>query len=136
MNANPHSLAAENHNEKGGLIHFQGNLKRYNAKRKFKGAIEGVMMANMLKRMLQVRRSSVVEGADEGVKKEVVEAVKVEGEGLSETVTTSNVTETTTTEDPVGETPPVVETPVVEGGGEGGAVGGDITTTNTETPAA
>ncbi|GMH70141.1 hypothetical protein TL16_g05335 [Triparma laevis f. inornata] len=101
-------MRAENHNEKGGLIHFQGNLKRYNAKRKFKGAIEGVMMANMLKRMLQVRRSSV-EGADEGVKKEVVEAVKVEGEGLSETVTTSNVTETTTTEDPVGATPPVHE---------------------------
>ena len=82
------------------LIHFQGNLRKYNAKRKFKGAIEGVMMANMLKRMLQVRRSSTMEqggqevvlanevtkqvegeGAEGGDMKKVTEAPKAKGDG-------------------------------------------------------
>ncbi|GMI09643.1 hypothetical protein TrVE_jg9701 [Triparma verrucosa] len=100
-------MQSENHTKTGGaLIHFQGNLKRYNAKRKFKGAIEGVMMANMLKRMLQVRRSSVVGGdVVDGVKKEIG------GEGGN------NVEEVDTTKETTGgEAPKVKE--VVEGGKE------------------
>lgn len=41
-------------NPKKALVHFQGNLRKYNAKRKFKGAIEGVMMANMLARLVNL----------------------------------------------------------------------------------
>jgi calcium/calmodulin-dependent protein kinase I len=34
------------------LIHFQGNLKKYNARRKFKGIVEGVMMTNIMKNLM------------------------------------------------------------------------------------
>jgi len=56
-------METQNKTDVGGkqLIHFQGNLKKYNAKRKFKGAIEGVMMANMLQRVLQAGKAAAVE---------------------------------------------------------------------------
>ena len=40
------------------LIHFQGNMRRYNAKRKFKGVVQGVMMTNLLKKLMGKAKSA------------------------------------------------------------------------------
>ncbi|GMI26681.1 hypothetical protein TrCOL_g4214 [Triparma columacea] len=57
-------MASENKTKEGNpLVHFTGNMKKYNAKRKFKGAIEGVMMANMMKRIMNNARTLDAEKA-------------------------------------------------------------------------
>ncbi|GMI37429.1 hypothetical protein TeGR_g18 [Tetraparma gracilis] len=66
------------------LVHFQGNLRKYNAKRKFKGAIEGVMMANMLQRVLKAGARAAAEKIQEKQSpKNSASPKKVEAEGAA-----------------------------------------------------
>jgi len=74
-------MAPENKDKEGNpLVHFIGNMKRYNAKRKFKGAIEGVMMANMMKRIMNKARTFNAEQE----KTAATEAGNVASEALTE----------------------------------------------------
>ena len=77
-------MASENQTKEGKpLVHFIGNMKKYNAKRKFKGAIEGVMMANMMKRIMNAGRTLDAEraAAAEDVAGGVVAAEEAAGAG-------------------------------------------------------
>jgi len=50
-------MKSENFDAEGKeLVHFVGNLRKYNAKRKFKGAIHGIIMANNLKNIMDISR--------------------------------------------------------------------------------